>query len=402
MQLPQKPMKTPRWITDDYGEYTDPETGEVRNQEQDMEEYFISYFFWQEWSGRESEIADAIGTAKAIAEAKYLALRQSDVLKAVSTKSVYLQLYKMQQGGWWQNLSGIEDPSLILQDILEDKAGGTNYEIKMVIQKLLPIMEQLGVNPAEVLGENRLQKAKNSVRAIEQIQIKYEDEEATEKTMETIQDIMDPTITVDKFNDRNFERIGNVKKRPLGMAGTYIFPDREIILIETFSESNSRAIIMRLRGLVDDIGPRDSAQLVKTLMEKVAPKPGSTERCKIRNGVFTKDPEGFSIPTNSRMLQKQHELVSGLIYVIPYIKETIVLPIHYFETILEKTTTFIKNLFDILHAERKPALEVLEHAMRMRYTIHPVMYTFFPNKQFGIGTFIAKDNTLHLALTIKE
>jgi hypothetical protein len=74
--LPPKvdPNVVPEWVIRSY-----------QGMENDIEQWLVSYYFWKSWDGKEGTLDTARAKARAIAEAKYKSLAQTDALKEASS-----------------------------------------------------------------------------------------------------------------------------------------------------------------------------------------------------------------------------------------------------------------------------------------------------------------------------
>ena len=294
--LPKKISENqiPRWVTD--ANYPD--------SERDIKEWYESYYFWRKWDGREDTIADLRVRARAIAESKFEALQQTNVLSKKSEKSALLQLYEAKKTGWFSYINEIEDVRELLEQVLEENieagaSGGQRYELEFIINSLLPVMEQLGISAGSIIGsQGGMTKAQLLVPTARQLLKQEDKEDAYKQIVELMESVGDPNVTKSAFKSLIQQKYKESKpvKVDIVPAEVFLIPDAEIIVIES-DRAHTMAIERALSGIVDGFQIRDAFTLIRTISRRLLPRRNELHKCIVAEGRFVEDPDGFDIPT---------------------------------------------------------------------------------------------------------
>lgn len=299
MELPNKidPTIMPLWVTQ-------PKYDGV---ESDIKNWYTSYYFWKRWNGKEDTIDTEMAKSRAIAEAKYEALKQTNAIKNSSERSAILQAYDIYKGGWYKYVGEIEDVRELLEEMLNDEienkaSGSKRYDLEFIIKQLFPALEAMNI-PAEyiVAIPDNIAKARAMIPAARNILKTVEDpEEAKENIMELIKDIPNPEVSYRKYEDRIAEFMGKDRK-PINMVNAEVFliPDKELIVIES-DRPHTIAIENNLKGIAQGFDFRDSITLMKKLNELLLPKQNDFYRYKISNGRLIQSGDGISLPSKEK------------------------------------------------------------------------------------------------------
>jgi len=272
------------------------------NQEKDMEDYFVSYYFWEKWNGNIDSISDVEGQSRAIVEAKYRSLQQTTTVESFSKKGILLQCYKMQKEKWHHQLNNVEDVVELMEKHLENiTSDGTRSEVRRIIDTLIPAMEQLGMPVEDILTiPSKLKKASQALPMMKKLYSNYPEKEAQEKTIDMFQDLVsDSTIPV--FRRNNSKRLDHKEIEYEVNSGIYLLPNSEMIVIETKDRTVSKAIEVKLDGLVPTFSIRDAAYLIKHLNNQYFPRDNELVRVSLSGKNIVESFDGIYLPSDSMM-----------------------------------------------------------------------------------------------------
>lgn len=255
--------ETPRWVTESY-----------IGVEEDILNWLWSFYFWSEWDGREANLNDTYSKSRANAEAKMKSMKHTGELKGAVGRSFYIQLYEAQKHGWYRMME-IEDVNELLSYMLDeatekDPDGGARYEIKFLIDTLLPLIERAGVPKELALAiPQNITKARAAVSTVRRI-IDQDGPEMSERLATELRDIADPQVSVANYRKRSAERMGksHVDLPPPARAEIYLLPGSEMIVIES-DRIHTTAIERATKGIVDGYDIRDGAVLIKMLSQRI-------------------------------------------------------------------------------------------------------------------------------------
>jgi hypothetical protein len=279
--LPQKIdlSVTPEWVTKSYP-----------GMEKDIEQWLVSYYFWQNWDGKEGTLDTAKAKARAVAEAKYKSLSQTEALKEASDKSAMLQWYEANRSGWFKHVAEIEDVRELMEHILQearDKKATSAYDIEFILNTLIPACESNGI-PKELIIciPRNMTKAKWAVPTMREV-IKNDGPQMGESLAKIVKAITDKSETVDVFAKETLPRIMGLetpKTLPAVPANVCLLPDGRELVIITSDPSHTRAIQMSTKSIVDGYGYTDPAYLLRELGNIIKPK--ATQRRRYKVNVF--------------------------------------------------------------------------------------------------------------------
>lgn len=295
-QLPPKinQNKIPDWlINSNYPE-----------AEQDIKQWYESYFFWRKWDGKEETVTELRVRARAIAEAKFETLQQTNSLAKKSEKSALLQLYEAKKTGWFSYINEIEDVKELLEQVLEENIeagarGGQRYELEFIINSLLPVMEKLGISAGTIIGsQGGMTKAQLLVPTARQLLRQENQEQAYEEIVELMEAVGDPNITKAAFKEIIREKYDKSKPEPIKavQAEVYLVPNAEIIVIES-NRSHTMAIERALSGIAEGFQIRDAFTLVRSISRRLLPKRNELHKCIVAGGKFIENENGYDIPS---------------------------------------------------------------------------------------------------------
>jgi len=299
MNLPERidTETMPLWVTEP----------KYEGVESDIKNWYTSYYFWRRWDGKETTIDTEMAKSRAIAEAKYEALKQTNAIKNSSERSAILQAYDIYKGGWYKYVGEIEDVRELLEEMLNDEienksSGSKRYDLEFIIKQLFPALEAMNIPPEYIVAiPDNIAKARAMVPAARNILKTVEDpEEAKENIMELIKDIPNPGMSYRKYEDKVAEFMGKNRK-PINMviAEVFLLPDKELIVIES-DRPHTMAIENNLKGIAEGFNYRDSITLMKKLNELLLPKESDFHRYRLSNGRFVRSGEGVSLPSPTK------------------------------------------------------------------------------------------------------
>lgn len=277
--------------------------------ETDIKDWFISYYFWKRWNGKEEEINNQMLHARAIAEAKYEAIKQTNALKNSTERSALLQAYDAHKNGWYKYIGEVEDVKELLEEMLADaienkRTGSQRYDIQFMLEQLFPALETMNI-PQELIFAipDNIAKARLMVPAARAILKNNDLEEAKENLITLLEDIPNPDVTWRGYEDKIATFMGKEKKElPCVPAEIFLLPDKELIVIES-DRSHTLAIENTLKGIVEGFDFRDSVTLMKKLNSMLLPKESDHHRFKIKNNVLVQDGEGILLPSKEQFKQ---------------------------------------------------------------------------------------------------
>jgi len=287
----------PKWLTQP--KYEGVET--------DIKDWYTSYYFWRRWNGKEETIDTQMAQSRAIAEAKYEALKQTNSIKNSSERSSILQAYDIYKNGWYKYVGEIEDVRELLEEMLNDElenkaTGSKRYDLEFIIKQLFPALEAMQV-PAEyiVAIPDNIAKARALVPAARNILKTIEDpEEAKENLIELIKDVPNPEISLKTYTDKISTFMGKETKHINQVpAEIFILPNKELIVIES-DRAHTLAIESKLRGIVTGFDFRDSVTLMKKLNAMLLPKDNDFHKFSIVNGELAQSYNGVLMPSKEK------------------------------------------------------------------------------------------------------
>jgi hypothetical protein len=279
--LPPKvdPNVVPEWVTRSY-----------QGMENDIEQWLVSYYFWKSWNGKEETLNTAKAKARAVAEAKYKSLSQTEALKEASDKSAMLQWYEANKSGWFNNVAEIEDVKELMGHILQeakDNHKSSAYDIEFILNTLIPACEANGIAKEIIICIPRnMTKAKWGVASMREI-MRNNGPEMKENLSRMVKAITDQTQSVDTFRNEIIPEImGREKPKTLPSvpANVCLLPDGRELVIITSDPAHTRAIQMSTKSIVDGYGYTDPAYLLRELGNIVKPK--ATQRRRYKANVF--------------------------------------------------------------------------------------------------------------------
>jgi hypothetical protein len=267
------PLVTPRWVTERY-----------EGMEQDISDWYQSFFFWRKWNGKEDTLDQVILIARANAEAKLTGLMQTGYLKGASDRSAMLQMHNANKTGWFRMINEMEDVYELYEQVLaediENENTGRRYDHEFILKTLLPTMEKMLPIEKIICSVQNKTKLENSVSTIrELLRIASDDENPESKgaekmVMEVLEDIASPDVTAVQFRENNKVRLGkSTSAIPVVPGGIYLIPGCELIVIES-DRAHTKAIQIALRGIVEDLSIKDATVLIKDLSQRLLPKSG--------------------------------------------------------------------------------------------------------------------------------
>lgn len=285
----------PRWVTEQYPEAQD-----------DIENWLFSYYFWNKWDGMEENLEQVSILARATANAHYRTMDQTKSLKDTSDRSLLQQLYKANKYGWLKYSDAeISDVNELLNLMYDDATanqpnGGERYELKFIIETLMPTLEKLGASKEMMFGvPHNIVKARRAVSSLRKI-IDNNGPQMQEKVFAIMKDIIDPNITVLQCATRVQETVtGTQVETPKPSIGKlFVMPNgKEMIIIES-DKSKTRAIEHSLKGLVSDFTISDGAAAIKELGQVLLPKTNQMIHIDYINPDFaTSANSSFSVPS---------------------------------------------------------------------------------------------------------
>jgi len=265
LQIPPKPdAGIPRWTKERYD-----------GMEKDIAEYLYSVAFWERWNGREESLLDTTGKARAVAEARFVALAHSfDLSEAVERSKVW-QLYLFKKNGWHHILGGeydsIKDVLLVIRDHL-DPDDSRIGQLDFLIETFLPALEQKGV-PAEILTgvPDNYSKA---IEAVPKLRRSL-DLDDIDGAKEIIAKIVDPNESVRSVKEwLKDSRPALLEKIRLE---TYLLPGQgELTVLRLPSAAHKRFVQMALRQILEGeethAGLTLAQELASLVLGKKAPE----------------------------------------------------------------------------------------------------------------------------------
>jgi uncharacterized protein YihD (DUF1040 family) len=258
---------TPRWVTERY-----------EGMEQDISDWYQSFFFWRKWNGREDTLNQVILIARANAEAKLTGLMQTGYLRGASDRSAMLQIHQANKSGWFRMINEMEDVYELYELALEEdnakeQVPGRKYDHEFILKTMLPAMEKLIPVEQIICSVQNKSKLEESVSTMREL-LKQETPASEKMVMEVLEEIADPNITVATFRQNNKVRMGKSTNvvAPIP-GGIYLIPGCELIVIES-DRAHTKAIQIALRGIVEDLSIKDATVLIKDLSQRLLPKSG--------------------------------------------------------------------------------------------------------------------------------
>ena len=373
----------PRWLVEHYD-----------GAETEIAEWFTSFYFWKKWNGNEETLAETIVLARAHADAKWEALKQTGLLKGATSKSIYYQLYEANRTGWFRYINEVESlreliETMLAEEIERDPDGGTRYEYEFILKTMIPTMESLGVPKEQIFSIlPNISKAKAAVPVIRQL-VASEKPEAEKQIMEVFAEISNGDVSVRDFKQNNAVRMGKTKSlTPTAVpGGIYLVPGSEFIVIES-DRQHTTAIQIALRGIVSDLTIKDGGSLLRMLSQKILPKTNNFAQVVLKyvddvpiiirgNGYPLPTPDDMAIfafqETARSKFYLDKEMAGESMIVVPAYTIMGAEP----EEILGK---WLQEKFDFTSSE--PITNMCS-ALKTYYTkIHPDMASLYPNCKF--------------------
>lgn len=261
--------KIPKWVTQVYPE-----------MQQEMEEWFYSYYFWKTWDGKIDSLDTTLSRVRAKAAARLASFKQTNVLKEASDKSVNLQYYRATTEGWWKYVDEMESAEELIQYMYDFQMGKDPHssaasDLKFINETLVPTLKSLGVPKEHILCITpNMTKAKWAVSSLRQI-IKNNGPDMQNHLEEMMNAIADQSTTVDVFREEVMPKImGRESKSTLAPAEASVcmLPDgRELIIISS-TPAHTRAIQMATRSIAEGYGYTDPTYLITQVMKTIRPK----------------------------------------------------------------------------------------------------------------------------------
>jgi len=277
--LPPKidPNVVPDWVIKSY-----------QGMEKDIELWLVSYYFWKSWDGKEGTLDTAKSKARAVAEAKFKSLSQTNALKQASDKSEMLQWYEANKTGWYKMVAEIEDVKELMSHILQDErdknpTSSAVYDLDFILNTLIPACEANGI-PKEMIIciPKNMTKAKWGVSTMRKI-LANDGPKMRENLTKVIEAIVDKNQTADVFRTETLPKIMGSeapKTLPPAQANVCLLPDGREVIIITSDSAHTRAIQMSTKSIVAGFGYTDPAYLLTELGNIVKPKATQRKRYK--------------------------------------------------------------------------------------------------------------------------
>lgn len=326
MEIPPRidTAKPPRWLVEQYS-----------GMENDIQSWYVSYFFWKWWDERQESLENTMVRARANAEARYRSLTQTNALKGATDKSIYYQLYEAKRTGWFKYFEEIEDVRELIDHMLEeakdrDPYGGQRYQLEFLSETLLPALEQLNVPKEMVVGiaQNKAKAIRSS--AVMRHILAEDGPEAKQAVEDVLKDIVDPTVSYREFDRRNRERLGRNLPQPVDGA-IYLIPGGELIVIESDS-AHTQAIQMALRGIVNELSISDATVLVRYLQQMLLPKSSGMKRYEVHNDegdvYIAEGTHGVLLPDKEEFAKMAVNEVAHLAPVLRHVQHIVYVPVH--------------------------------------------------------------------------
>jgi hypothetical protein len=259
--------KIPRWATEDY---------------QGSERDFTA---WLREVAEKTRFQDTIALAKgskpalarAKAELEFWVSTRTRKAKDVADRAFILQLYEMNQNGWYHHLPGeLDTLEEYLSLFFDEMTEGTTvwYDYKFLIETALPILKQVGATPEDIIGlSHATSKARAAVPAMRHIVKAYADDdgivapEAAEQVLGIARQVSDPDISVASFRTDmqqvTGKIIGTKALVPIPVQ-KFIMPGGETwLLFKAPSNAYVRAAEIGLKGVSGDrVDVRDPKSFV--------------------------------------------------------------------------------------------------------------------------------------------
>lgn len=277
LQLPPKidSSENPRWLIENYP-----------GMEQDIENWYTSYYFWRKWDGKVESLDSTKVQARAVAQARYKSLVQTNSIKIASEKSELLQLYRSKD--WLHYIEEIEDVKELIEVALadakeKDPTGSAAYDLEFILNKLIPTLEKLDVPKEAILCIlPNMSKARYSVPSLRKI-VSNDGPQMQDHIVEIMKSVADGNVTAREFRNTIIPKImgEETPKTPLpAIANVCMLPDgREFVAIIT-DPAHVRAIKMTTKAIVSGFDYTDPAYLLKEVGNLVKPKSTSRKRYK--------------------------------------------------------------------------------------------------------------------------
>jgi hypothetical protein len=271
--------------------------------------WYIGYYFWERWNGKEDTLNDSMLVARANAEARLSALGIVASLQSELDDAMLDLLHSAPN--WYHYATEFTDPSELIDQLLQkqiEKApdSGMRYELQNLL-KVISALESMGVSKEKIIPiPHNIGKAR--LASGDMIRILNSDASEEEKLVlieETLRDIADPNMHVRRFRDVNAERMGKSKPlTPAPVEGSIcLVPNGYVLTIEA-TPAHLQAIQHQLSGIVNfNLG--DGLEVVTRLGERLLPKTSGMRKYAMDEFArsIEPNPKGELLPTPEQFQQ---------------------------------------------------------------------------------------------------
>lgn len=352
VELPPRPQDLPIWNGDDliprfmYEDYPDAVPDAV--------ELLRSVFFWREWNKDPGNIESTKEMVERLAVSKMQALIHTGNLQSNMQDALTFQLHDADVNKWHLQIGdGIPEIGTMAELISiatqkehdKNPDGGMFYEYRKVLQ-MLKVLEQTAMRAAKkggLVGEKAKErvskqimsmittpsissKIRESGSVVEHILTSNASEVSkVELVEEVFNDVLSEDVPFLKFRERNRQRMGKAGKTvlPPVPGDVYLLGNQEIIVIESRSPSQTRAIESKLNGMVTTFTPKAGTEMITRLESLVMFKGTHQEYLHSKEKGFYEHPDGVRMPTPETFYKMAQDIILKSREIIDqYIKAT--------------------------------------------------------------------------------
>lgn len=372
----------------------DPEewlTRDVKDRAEVISQWFVSFFFWSRWAGREPELEEYEVLARANEDARLQALLATGSLQSDVEDAVVLQLYEAARHGWYPHAE--LSPQEVIEQALaksieKDPSGGYRYEVQNVL-RMVQMLEQAGVPKEQIIPiPNNMSKARAAGSEVVRL-MQTDDPHKLDKVGEILQDIADPSISVRTFKERARERLSGAKPfRPApAQAWFCIVPDGEMLIIRG-TKGNIDAAVRVLDGIITAPELSDPAYLAKELVSMMTPKSSGMRTYKLDGSQFVEAPGGIRMPSATTMEIQVQNLAATHDYMIRNALKTMgyaSVPVLALSDVIPDDEKLTQAVQDWCLKAFGADLGYIRAAMQNMYKVPPILYDLYPDTEIALG-----------------